>query len=486
MTNRRYLTYLLCVLLDHLAVRSQELVSPCPRIFQYEQKPNEPDRWYGTAKLVPDQDLTGVWFRIVLDAKSIQVGNWFGEVETRDNNLGYLIKNPNYKLKAGTPLEIKFYVRYDPSKPPPKLTSFRLNAVVKCPENGPVTEPPQGMNQLFTNKPDISDPLSISNQGGFSINAGPSESKPALQQNPDEDFFHGDFTELLKPSRPGTIDPMKNTIVNGAVCGTVVKQPRPLITHGQATQEGEFPWHAALYHSQGIDLTYICGASLISLQHLITVAHCVTRKKTQTMVNPDNLVVYVGKFYLRTWRSPGIQDRRVDKIIIHPKYNPQVFGNDIAVLKLTEPAQLTSYVRPVCLWQGSNQLELVVNQTGIVVGWGFDETGTVTEQLTKAHMPIVSQETCIYSFPDFYSRFTSSTTFCAGFKNGTSVCNGDSGGGLVLPKPNSDRNNPIWQIRGLVSISVAVHNKFRCDSSHYVVFTDVAKHLDFVKNAMKQ
>lgn len=55
---------------------------------------------------------------------------------------------------------------------------------------------------------------------------------------------------------------------------------------------------------------------------------------------------------------------------------------------------------------------------GTVVGWGFDETGKVTEQLHKAQMPIVSQDNCRSSFPEFYSRFTSDRTFCAGFKNG--------------------------------------------------------------------
>lgn len=55
---------------------------------------------------------------------------------------------------------------------------------------------------------------------------------------------------------------------------------------------------------------------------------------------------------------------------------------------------------------------------GTVVGWGFDETGQVTEQLHKAQMPIVSQDKCRSSFPEFYTRFTSDRTFCAGFQNG--------------------------------------------------------------------
>ncbi|KAL1502619.1 hypothetical protein ABEB36_007737 [Hypothenemus hampei] len=474
---------LLLILVDISS--TQQLVSPCPNVFEYEVNYNERDRWYGTATVTSSQELNGVWFRVLLDAPSIQLGNWFGEVETRDNNYGYLIKNPSYKLKPNTPLQIKFYVRYNPNQPVPRLVNFKLNAVLQCPVTDLVTESPQGSPQLFTNKPEL--PLSVEPLGPSpSISIRPPGSRPG-DNHENENFYHADFEQLFNKPQVTTIKPATKppNIFDSAVCGTVVKPPKPLVTHGQATQEGEFPWHAALYHSQGIDLTYTCGASLISLQHLITVAHCVTRIKSQTTINPDNIVVYLGKFYLRTWKTPGLQDKRVDQIITHPKYSPQHFGNDIAVLKLTEPAQLTNYVRPICLWEGPIQLEHVVNTVGQVVGWGFDESGKVTDELTKAHMPIVSQETCIYSFPDFYSRFTSNTTFCAGFKNGTSVCNGDSGGGLVIAKPGSNKNNPVWLLRGLVSISVAVQNKFKCDSSHYVVFTDVAKFLDFIKTAMK-
>ena len=56
---------------------------------------------------------------------------------------------------------------------------------------------------------------------------------------------------------------------------------------------------------------------------------------------------------------------------------------------------------------------------------------------------------------------------------------------MVLPKPTSNPNQPIWQLRGLVSISVALQNQFKCDSSHYVVFTDVAKYLDWIKSVQQ-
>jgi hypothetical protein len=53
-------------------------------------------------------------------------------------------------------------------------------------------------------------------------------------------------------------------------CGRVSVQPAPLITHGQKTARGQFPWHAALYQSKDIHLKYICGGSLIGPKTILT------------------------------------------------------------------------------------------------------------------------------------------------------------------------------------------------------------------------
>jgi secreted trypsin-like serine protease len=80
--------------------------------------------------------------------------------------------------------------------------------------------------------------------------------------------------------------------------------------------------------------------------------------------------------------------------------------------------------------------------------------------------------------------FATGIHFFGLFVEGTSVCNGDSGGGMVFPKTSSSSSNPVWQLRGLVSISVALQNQLKCDSSHYVVFTDVAKYLDWIRASL--
>lgn len=52
-------------------------------------------------------------------------------------------------------------------------------------------------------------------------------------------------------------------------CGTV-SIANPLVTHGQKTHHGQWPWHTALYKTEGINLTYLCGGSLVSKNKVIT------------------------------------------------------------------------------------------------------------------------------------------------------------------------------------------------------------------------
>ncbi|XP_060878178.1 serine proteinase stubble-like isoform X2 [Metopolophium dirhodum] len=262
---------------------------------------------------------------------------------------------------------------------------------------------------------------------------------------------------------------------NGASCGEV-KMVVPLVTSGQSTKRGQWPWHVALYLIEGINLSYHCGGSLVSKNKVITAAHCVTHKLNDAVVNSTKLVVYLGKYHQLQYSDElGVQIKQVIRIKVYPSYNSSSYFGDIAMLTLSSDAEFTNYVTPVCLWEErSDDLDDIVEKEGTVVGWGFDENNTPTEELKMAKMPVVSQQTCLWSYPQFYSEFTSDKTFCAGFRNGTSVCNGDSGGGMVFVR------NHRWYLRGIVSLTVAKDGLRVCDTRHYVVFTDVAKYTDFI------
>ncbi|CAO1381196.1 unnamed protein product [Diamesa hyperborea] len=287
-------------------------------------------------------------------------------------------------------------------------------------------------------------------------------------------YFQGDLP-FLNSGQQGSSETSTHSILSTeGECGVVISKSTPLIVHGEETYAGQFPWHSAIYLSDVGQLKYICGGSLISLSAIITAAHCVTHAKTSRAINNNNLLIYLGKNNLQKWTGPE-QDAKVAEIVVHPDYDSERFYSDLAVLKLKDSVTRSNYIRPVCLWNFDSDLKMIVGKLGSIPGWGYNENGLVSEDLTFIRMPIVTHETCIWSNRDFFSKVTSDKAFCAGFRNGSSVCNGDSGGGMVL------KQGKQFFLRGIVSISIALQNTLRCDPTNYAVFVDAAKFTNWIK-----
>ncbi|XP_063218714.1 serine protease gd-like [Bacillus rossius redtenbacheri] len=481
--------------------------SPCPSVFSYEGRRPDKNRWFGVILVTTEEPLKGIRLDIALDRPAQILGNWEGKVSSKDN-IHFTVVNLNKKIAPGPPVSVRIFVKFEEMETIPQVKSIRFNGKQICPS--------EHDTQLSAARPGHTSLGNPQTDGNYPVvrrtttARGDAEwvtPQPARTKRPDEvrdplpwePPVAKSSTELPLPwddasretprPRVTTAPPAKRqTASPGAAtsrpkhrCGVVDVQARPLVTRGQKTARGQWPWHAALYQSKGIDLRYICGGSLISSSIVLTAAHCVTRPTLDTPVDPETLVVYLGKHHLKMWSEGGVQDKQVSAIHVHPAYNSNDFRGDLAVLMLSSAVEFSRFVQPVCLWSAlMRDLKAVEGREGTVVGWGYDETGQVTEELMMAKMPVVSEVTCLRSYPQFFSHFATNNTFCAGFQNGTSVCNGDSGGGMVFPTRHDD-GTTVWQIRGLVSISVSQESKKICDTSHYVVFTDVAKHLDWIQ-----
>ena len=76
-----------------------------------------------------------------------------------------------------------------------------------------------------------------------------------------------------------------------------------------------------------------------------------------------------------------------------------------------------------------------------------------------------------------FLELTSNRTFCAGNRNGNGPCHGDSGSGFALQDPKTKR----YHLRGIVSLTIFDERIMSCDLTQYVVYVDVAKHLDWIK-----
>ncbi|XP_046972750.1 CUB and peptidase domain-containing protein 2-like isoform X2 [Vanessa cardui] len=274
-------------------------------------------------------------------------------------------------------------------------------------------------------------------------------------------------------------------------CGRrkINREHTELIVSGSASKGGNWPWHAAIYRIHRLSLQYICGGSLISKLLILTAAHCVTINEAP--VNHESLGVVLGKTSLLTNEITS-QERKVYQVIVHDDFKKKTLDNDIALLKLSAEVSFTNYVQPACVW-----LDAVYDQldsyeiTGTVVGWGIDQSDSLSNDLHEATIPTVPTLTCVLYDPVFYSNILNEKKFCAGNANGTAACNGDSGGGYVVfvsdtkdPSYKIDYQTGAWYVKGIVSVTLARKDSSICEPNAYTVYTDVAKYRDWILKYM--
>lgn len=96
-------------------------------------------------------------------------------------------------------------------------------------------------------------------------------------------------------------------------------------------------------------------------------------------------------------------------------------------------------------------------------------------------MPIRSREVCVARNQNFFEEYINDETFCAGNLNTTSICSGDSGGGLVIELSDG------YYIRGIASLAATPLSGSldACDLTDFVLFTDVVSFADWIDENVK-
>ena len=117
---------------------------------------------------------------------------------------------------------------------------------------------------------------------------------------------------------------------------------------------------------------------------------------------------------------------------------------------------------------------------GFVAGWGREEITNSMLSIPKVvGIKIVSEANC-RSFSVLIKNLITSRTLCAGNRDNTGPCVGDSGSGLMI----WDNQNQRWLLRAIVSVGETFKANQRCNLQEYVVYCDVAKHLEWVQSNM--
>ncbi|XP_059044843.1 chymotrypsin-like elastase family member 2A [Achroia grisella] len=303
--------------------------------------------------------------------------------------------------------------------------------------------------------------------------------------------------EYCKQPAPGFLDSViegyKGTAhvapsVPSGSCGRRKVVHTELIVNGQPTKPGDWPWHGAIYRLEQSSVRYICGGTLLSKTFVLTAAHCVTISGNPVL--PEILSIIFGKYHL-IGGDIATQEREIQQIIVHEEFNASRLNNDIALMKMKTEVSYDDYVQPACLWHANAYKKLPVGSImGTVVGWGFNHNDQLASTLHQVVLPKILENHCIKSNTAFFGLLLNNRKFCAGYRNGTSACNGDSGGAyqVFVPDVTGDSSanaTGSWHVRGIVSLAMSRPNEPICDNRQYSLFTDVSAFVGWIKTYVK-
>ena len=145
-------------------------------------------------------------------------------------------------------------------------------------------------------------------------------------------FYLISFLILAKPT-----DQILYSCDRNASCGCSLNPASvSRIVGGEGAGLATWDWAVSI----SIDDSYLCGGSILSDLWIISAAHCFYEHQNA------KITIYAGSN--RQWA--GSQTRVVSQLIMHPNYDDHTYSNDIALLKLSTPLNMTDpNVSPICM-----------------------------------------------------------------------------------------------------------------------------------------
>jgi hypothetical protein len=215
----------------------------------------------------------------------------------------------------------------------------------------------------------------------------------------------------------------------GPASATAAPAPTTSVVNGEVAAPGSFPYLAFVYFREGSE-GEACSGTVVSSNVVLTAAHCVLDEERGVLRSPAGFKVVTGNV---EWESSERIVSSVSAVAIDPEYTPSgenAHWADAAVLQLSHP--ITAL--PVKL-AGS---EAWAPGTGaLIAGWGklSPDPGGPAPVLHYGPTAVQSAAYCGSKATHFHASGQLCVLDAAAPYD--SVCNGDSGGPLLIVGPGT-------------------------------------------------
>lgn len=246
-------------------------------------------------------------------------------------------------------------------------------------------------------------------------------------------------------------------------------QRKKRIINGKEAVAHSWPWMVSIrtrYFS-----SHFCDGFLIYEQFVLTAAHCLEGKSA------DEIIVVVGLHDVNDYSNDQIY--LVDSIAINEIFDSKRILNDIGIIKLRKPVELSENVGLICLPDLTTDPNHIYNNLAVLAGWGridTDGSNILATTLQETVLKVFSAS----EYPCDNQDYNPNIIYCvadAQRNEYSNACSGDSGSPLFV------QVNGKWYVYGITSYINGVDNGngvVICVSSEPSYFTKVPLYLKWI------